>query len=178
MKRLVAVLGMVLVTIALAACAAPGSPKKVDAGWVSLEVPAGYTVVEELPHAVTLSKSPDTRIQMLKIEDATIVVDLQPTTHAMHDAEAFAQDRIADGPERYADKGTATYGDLDFHFVQYEWGPYDQSWMGFADAADGVVLTFRTYLVDLEDPAVQSVLASMSVDESKLPQDLFPDAEQ
>ena len=188
MKKLVVALCAAFVAVALAACgggssssaasasgsasaSASGSAASVssasasaagsltDFGWVKFEMPEGYADAPESDAYVTIRQADNDR-HVIKVFKKTL-------TSSAPTAAEYAAKEVAEHEGKYTDAGKVTVGDREWNLVGFTFNN-NPSVYAYADAADKKCVYLTIYEMGIDDPAVQTVLSSLAVDESKL----------
>ena len=159
MKKLLFVL-VLLVAFALTACS--GGPT--DFGWVKYQVPEGYTQVNDLVQCATISVSADTDPLNYKLDEKTIRITPKVREGAWPDAKRGLEMHAPDAKLESAEIGGLTYYVTTFRTKE----PND-SVMGYADVNDKRCVGFIAHYMDFDDPALQTVLSTIEINEAKLP---------
>ena len=174
MKKLIVILCAALTALALAACAS-GSPsassaaKLTDFGWASFQVPDGYVKVNDLVQNVAISTSKDTDPVNLKLDDKTIRIVLKVREGAWPSAEEGLKLQLSKYPDTDPDLKELEIGGRTFYVTPFTVKEKDDSVMGYADVNDKRCIGFIAYYMDVDDPALATVLESLKIDESKMP---------
>ena len=170
MRKLIIAVCMVCAIAALAACSGgAGSSKLTDFGWASFEMPDGYVQVDGLVNDVTISTSKDTDPMNYKLDESTIVLSPKVREAAWPDAESGLAGLVGKSPDRYGDMKTVEIGGREWHIVPFTFKDAQDSVMGYADVNDKRCVGFTAYYMGIDDPALQTVLGTLEINEAKLP---------
>ena len=132
-------------------------------------MPDGYVQVDGLVNNVTISTSKDTDPLNYKLDECTIVLGPKVREAAWPDAESGLAGLVGKSPDRYGDVKTVEIGGREWHVVPFSFMDTQDSVMGYADVNGERCVGFTAYYMDLDDPALQTVLETLEINEAKLP---------
>lgn len=148
---------------AASAAAAEGAEAAADSnltdfGWIAFEMPEGWADQKESDSYVTIADESNSK-HIMKIS-ANTLMSTYPT------AADFAAKELASS-DSYTDEGTVTVGDYEWSLVGFTFNgnPSVKAYTGITeDKAIGVTI----YEMDIDDPAVQTVLTTFVINEDEL----------
>lgn len=141
------------------ASSSAASANLTDFGWVKIEMPEGYVDANESDSYVTIRDEGNDK-HCMKIFKKTLVSSA-PT------AADYAAKEVADHEGKYTDEGKVTIGDHEWNLVGFTFNN-NPSVFAYTDVADKKCVYLTIYEMGIDDPAVQTVLSSIQVDESQL----------
>lgn len=140
---------------------APAAPSAnlQDYGWIAFEMPEGWEDANESDKYETIAEADDSHHIMKFMVNSLTKSYPTAADKAAHDIETSTTG--------YTEGGTATIGNYEWTLVNFTFND-TPSFMAYADIADERCLKITVYEMSIDDPAVQTVFNTLSINQDEL----------